>query len=221
MDCVEPCVFLDDPAWSPDGESILFSRMTEQSGAGRSTLELLHLDTNDVEVLLDAGPTDLYAGARWSPDGRTIVLEVAHRTGTAIDADISGVTLSIVELGTRPPTVRPLTSPDLFAETADWSPDGTLIVYAALAEADSERHDLYTIHPDGTGLKQVTPLAAAGGNATHASFTPDSKRIVFVAQLESGDDEVMATIGIEGSEPASATGTGFRNGVHPRMRPTP
>ncbi|MBK5269094.1 MAG: PD40 domain-containing protein [Acidimicrobiia bacterium] len=162
--CVDPCQYFDDPAWSPDGTMIVFTRMTEDSDGVRSTLETLNVATKDTEIILDAGPTDFYAGPRWSPDGKSIVLEVVHRTGPAGDAEVTGVTLSVIDLTTTPPTVRPLTEPELYAETADWSEDGTLIVFASLGAPGHEAYDLYTIHPDGSDLTRLTTLASSGGN---------------------------------------------------------
>ena len=50
------------------------------------------------------------------------------------DADIDGVTLSVVRLDKPSHPVRALTDPQLYAATADWSPDGERIAYSALAE---------------------------------------------------------------------------------------
>lgn len=221
LDCTDPCLWFDDPAWSPDGAAIVYSRMVDDAGSGRSTLELLYLDTGEVEVILNAGPTDFFAGSRWSPDGNSIVLEVVHRNGPSANADVTGVTLSIVDLTSNPATVRSLTDPELFAETADWSPDGNLIVFASRAVPGADGHDLYTIHPDGTGLTRITTLADTGGNATHPSFTTDSQRVVFTGRLDGDSDGVLAMVDVRGGDPVPATASGYRNGAHPRMRPVP
>ncbi len=221
LDCEAPCVWIDDPSWAPDGSTIVFDRMTEESGAGRSTLEVLHPNSDEVEVVLTAGPNDFFAGPRWSPDGDSIVVEVVHRSGPAIDDDVTGVTLSIVGLGTTPPSLSSLTAPELFAATADWSPDGNLIVFSAIAEPDDEAPDLFTIHPDGSGSTQVTYLAADGGGAVQPSFTPDGRHIIFIAQQGPGGAYVMATVRSDGGGLGPATSSGYRSGAHPRMRPNP
>ena len=70
-------------------------------------------------------------------------------------AEVTGVTLSVVDLSTAAPAVTGITDPALFAATAGWSPDGTLITYSALATASDTSPDLFTIHPDGTQMTRA------------------------------------------------------------------
>lgn len=221
LDCVDPCVWFDDPAWSPDGRSIAYSRMTDDRGVGRATLEVVDPNTGVITVVLEAEATNFYAGTRWSPDGNSLVVEVAQRSGESVDDDVIGVSLSIVELGSTPAQVRPLTEPELFAVTPDWSPDGAIIVYSALAIAGAERGDLYTIRPDGTGGRRLTILSDSGGGASFPSFTPDGLQINFTALLEPGGEWVMATIPADGGDPSPATSDRYRPGTHARLRPIP
>lgn len=222
LSCESPCLWLDDPSWSPDGQSIVYTRITSKSGArvGVDTLEVLHLDDNQVDVVLEAPPTDFYAGPRWSPDGGSIVVEVVHKSGPDVFSDVTGVTLSVVDLRVTPPSILPLTEPDLFAATADWSPTGDTIVYSALATPHAEAPDLFEIRTDGSGLARLTQLVAAGGSATEPSFSPNGTEIVFVAQLEPGGDSVMARVSPDGQDLGPATGDSYRVGSHPRLRPT-
>lgn len=221
LDCVDPCIWLDDPAWSPDGTTIAYSRMASDGGAGRATLEALNLSTGVVTVILEADATDFYAGTRWSPDGNFLVIEVAHRSGELVDDEVIGVTLSIVDVGPTPAQVHPLTDPALFASTPAWSPDGTTIVYSALATAGAEMGDLYTIRPDGTASSRLTTLSDTGRGAGFPSFSPDGSQIVFTALLEPDGDWVMATMPADGGDPTPATSDRYRPGTHARLRPIP
>ncbi len=219
VDCQDPCAYLDDPAWSPDGTSVAYSRWTETADARVVTLELHNLGNDTDDVLLTADPTDSFAGARWSPDGRSIVLEVVDTTDPMLRDDPVGVTLTVVDLDTDPPTIRPLTEAELFAATADWSPSGDTIVYSALAGPTALAPDLFTIRPDGTGLTQLTELVAGGGSAVHPSYSPDGSRILFVGQVEPDGDLVMASVSADGNDLRSATGDSYVPGRHPRLRP--
>jgi Tol biopolymer transport system component len=44
-------------------------------------------------------------------------------------------------------------------------------------------------------MAQVTQLAADGGSAVHPSFTPDGARVVFVADLGTGDGGAVGWAG--------------------------
>jgi Tol biopolymer transport system component len=220
LDCADRCRNVDDPSWMPDGQSIIYSRNAyDPSGAlGLGTLEVVQLATGDVEVLLGPESTEAFAGVRPAPDGSAAVVEVVDKAGPDPWAEVTGVTLSVVDLSTDAPAVMGITDPALFAGTADWSPDGTLITYSALGAADDESPDLFTIHPDGSEMTQVTQLAADGGSAIHPTFTPDSARVVFVADLGTGDGG-LAQLDLNGANLGPATSDGYRSGNHPRIRP--
>jgi len=54
-----------------------------------------------------------------------------------------------------------------------WSPKGDLIEFTRFSEGD---FDIYTIRPDGTGLRRLT---TSPGNDAHAIWSPDGKHILF------------------------------------------
>ena len=220
LDCADPCRNADDPSWMPDGQSIIYSRNAyDPSGeVSQATLEVVQVATGDVQVLLGPESTTLFSGVRPAPDGSAAVVEVADKAGTEPNAEVTGVTLSVVDLSTADHTVTGITDPALFAVTPDWSPDGTLISYSALAAAGDTSPDLFTIHPDGTQITQVTQLAADGGSAIHPTFTPDSARVVFVADLGTGGGG-LAQVDLNGANLGPATSDGYRSGNHPRIRP--
>src|SRR6188472_977392 len=110
LDCARLCLSLDDPDWSPDGRSVVYSQTKlRQSGHGTATLETVDVVTGRVRVLLGPWNHDATAGARYSPDGSQIVFERVHKIGLGPDADLEGVTLSIVRLDKPGHPVRALT----------------------------------------------------------------------------------------------------------------
>jgi Tol biopolymer transport system component len=46
--------------------------------------------------------------------------------------------------------------------------------------------NVFTVHPDGTGLTQVSHFAGGALNATNPAWSPDGTRIVFVEVPGSG-----------------------------------
>ena len=57
-----------------------------------------------------------------------------------------------------------------------WSPRGDLIMFSRAAKGD---YEIYTIKPDGTGVKRLT---FSKGNDAHMAWSPDGEHIV-VGQL--------------------------------------
>ena len=222
IDCEAPCVWLDDPDWGPDGTSIAYSRVAERDGTGVGTLEIYHLDTGETEVVLPEHTSDFYAGQRYSPDGKSIVLEVVHKDNDSLEFEVTDVTLSVVDLTASPlPTITAISDPGVWPELADWSPDGDLIVYAQLAAPDTEGHDLFTVRPDGSARTQLTTFAAEGGFASHAGWSPDGSAIICVAQPDGDSETGLTLVDAGGAHPRPAVGETYVPGDHPRLRPTP
>jgi Tol biopolymer transport system component len=86
------------------------------------------------------------------------------------------------------------------ATNAEWSPDGTSIVFTRVRQPNSSlaRFTLYIANADGTGLR---PLNRAGDLASDPNWTADGRRVVFLEARS----EAIATI--------NADGTGLRERV--------
>jgi len=98
-----------------------------------------------------------------SPNGRQLVFQ-SNRSGS------NQVYVMDVEDKT---TIR-LTDLPLGAETPQFSPDGTLIVFAAYLADDN--NDVFIMNADGSDLKQLTSSPGWDG---HPHFSADGERIVF------------------------------------------
>ena len=68
-----------------------------------------------------------------------------------------------------------------------WSPRGDLIMFSRQAEGD---YEIYTIKPDGTGLKRLTHVR---GNDAHMAWSPDGEHIVFASTRMGFKDEMTYT----------------------------
>lgn len=216
LECSDPCIYFDDPAYSPDGSKVAYARMAVVDDATEATLETVDVATGEVTVLHPSDAEHFFAGVRWSPDGKSVVFEYVHKTGPSLDADVDGVELSVMDVAEGSASRRALTEPALFAATADWGPNGDLIVFSALPTAESLSPDLFTVHPDGTGLTRLTSLGDDGGSAEEPAWSADGKSVWFKATVP-GTGTGLAVVAATGGAVRPAVGDSYRPGRHPRL----
>ena len=177
-DCIDRAV----PAWAPNGKAIA-------SGAGWGPVKSDNHAFNEIIVLNPRG-----GGVRqlthittskpfsvdvnrpmWSPDGKQIAFEVQKLSSTG--ESLNQRALFIVNSDGS--GLLQLTPWDLDAgDRPDWSPDGTLILFRVISAAHKLHGNLYTIRPDGSGLKQLTNYSAPKA-VLSGSFSPDGNWITF------------------------------------------
>jgi Tol biopolymer transport system component len=150
------------PAWSPDGRWIAFGYGAFFGARESKPAQLMMISADGSEKReLTSGP--LNSGfPSWAPDGKHIVYRVWTKDARS---------LQILNLDQGKSTQ--LTSGNDNFPT--WSPLGDLIGFTRETGGTSS-YDIFTIRPDGTGLKQLTD---APGNDAHCAWSPDAKYIVF------------------------------------------
>ncbi|HEX6699747.1 MAG TPA: hypothetical protein VF101_03375 [Gaiellaceae bacterium] len=175
------------PAWSPDGKRIAYAGddgvfVADADGRDTRRLSSMHADwpvwspngktiavvdvssaTAGIWLLPVAGgkPLRVSRGAQeavWSPDGKWLALTVSR--GRHWDLFVARGD------GAHP---RRLTFGPGSVDVRDprWTPDGGRIVFvrfAARAPGELEMSEIWSIEPDGSGLREVTRAYPAGGN---------------------------------------------------------
>ncbi len=195
--CEDPCMGYDEPAYSPDGTKVAFLRYlgpfindTPPSDCGLAIGDVATGEVTQITSNTDP-PCDREYSPRWSPDGSQLTYWRYPPKGTAvfvINAD-----------GTQDTR---LTDPEMVAGDPDWSPDGNWIVFSdhPLHEFQCcEVSNLYRMHPDGSGMEQLTHYDTKDLRATQPRYTPDGQWIVFTAVTPS--TRSLWAIPAEGGEP--------------------
>jgi Tol biopolymer transport system component len=154
-----------EPAWSPDGAHILFTRCDDHLGF-LLTCDLAVMNAAGRGMRQLAGGHWTYVRGQYSPDGRHIV----------VAADRGGFLSALWMMRADGTGLHRITRPSLEAFWPGWSPDGRRIVFTD--NCCQGGSNIWTVRPDGTGLRELThfgPMPLQGG---FASYSPDGRRIV-------------------------------------------
>jgi Tol biopolymer transport system component len=227
--CTEICSEMDRFDWSPDGTKFVFGYGKLIIGDGycegpfSTNIYRVNTDgsgfarlTNDTNVL-NSSPT-------WSPDGG----QMAFASWDQIQAH--EIDVMNADGSNRHEIARFDYGHEIGGTT--WSPDGSKILFYRYIDGTcpSACGQLYTINPDGTGLRQLTSYPA---DHRYPRWSPDGKKIAFVRNLSStsisyaifvmnadGSDEPMyLTLREEALAISTSTGSRLRRprAIHPRV----
>jgi len=173
------------PAFSPDGSTIAFSRVTL---GGSDELWSIRADGTGLRQLTFSG-----AGAKhepaWSPDGRFLAFTAAYFNPTR-------VFIEVLELATGRMTV---VSPGVMDGRPLWSPDGTTIVYTGRS-VNGEDDDLFAVNRDGTGRRGITaaPFDYSYERYSAHGWSADGSRLLVYNQRPA--DGFIMTLRPDGSD---------------------
>jgi TolB protein len=142
-----PAVIDDDPDWSPDGKTIVFtSHASTDNPVNSPTAEIYSMSADGLgKPVRLTNNTEEERAPAWSPDGKRIVF-CCRRNGPDFEICIMNAD------GTGERVLTDNSIPDL---TPTWSPDARTIVFHRPV-GGTARFQLFSIPVTGTGETQLT-----------------------------------------------------------------
>jgi len=210
IDCQKPCEFVEDPAWSPDGTRIAY--WTNGDGQPQ-VVRVADAKNGTVLQTIPAANLDGPVEPRWSPDGQHLAVEVGHYAPDATGGGFHEVSsaIGVIDLTATKPAIRRVTDPKLLALYPDWAPSGDILFVAgnlAPFERSGGPTNLFTVHPDGTHLVQLTHRGPADPWIANPAWTTGGTTILLTII---GAANSLATM--------NAHGTGLKDLVDPSGMP--
>jgi TolB protein len=176
--------FKEKLAWSPDGKSILMTRIHE----GKMGLWVMNADGTDLHRLFkhDEGPD--FDGS-WSPDAKRIVFIFDVLQGTDGKLHIHTINAD----GTENKVLIPNKA---FEESPRWSPDGKQLAFVSTRDGQQELYVAELPSPlpragEGGQVKNIKRLTSEVAADTNPSWSPDGKQLAFASHRH-GNWEILA-----------------------------
>jgi len=172
------------PQWSADGRQVVFGigqfsafldfdigeKKPIDPVNGGAQVGIINADGTDFHIITE-GPNN-NAFPSFAPDGKHIVFRTAG---------LSGDGLRMMDLDSK--SIVKLTNE--WDNFPIWSPQGDVIAFVRRVGTDFA---VFTIHSDGTRLKQLTHIH---GNEAHLAWSADGKRLLFTSSRMGFKDEAI------------------------------
>jgi len=199
-----------NPAFSPDSDTILFSLFHSGYNIGPAGLFLISFlginsSTNNQQspiALLDEADQDSVnlPGSSWNAISNKIVF-----ASDRVDTDEIWTMSSD---GSDLFRVTHHSTPGYYIEPS-FSPDGAWIVFevGSTAPEIQQQGSIWKVRLDGTGLAQLTDSLGGGTDDRQPNWSPVGDRIVFQRRIPASDDWNLYTIAPDGSDIRPVTTT--------------
>jgi TolB protein len=187
-----------NPAFAPDGKSLLLTVFHGGYNKGAAALHVLPLDRQGgIETLLDEHDKAAVnlPGSSWNASTGAITFA----------SDREGVDEVWVTKPGAPPTRVTRHNGSSGYNEPSFSPDGEWIVFQESFEVEgaSPRRDeldsIWKVRPDGSGLTRLIDGPATGTDNRQPNWSPRGDRIVFQRRERGSDAWVLFTVAADGT----------------------
>lgn len=209
--------YLSSPAWSPDGQWIVF---TSDDGIGIN-LHMVQLESGEVVALTEGDHLNL--DPVWSPDGSRLAYVTTRPSG------YFNIEVMTIEEG-QPSEVIALTKDNSFGKhrlyfgahdvhiQPTWSPDGEEIIFLSNRSIPLGSGALWRMPAVAQGIEQAEMIRLEETlYRTRADWSPDGKRLIYSSHL-GGQFNNLFVLPAVGGEPYKMT-FGEWDNFHPRWSP--
>jgi Tol biopolymer transport system component len=181
------------PSFSPDGNRLIFQRCSPPLEA--CAIYSIKLDGHGLTAIthFNQSVNNFDVAPKYAPDGKTIAFFSFNR---------GGVQTAVYLMGSHGAKLRQLTPSALQAGQPDWSPDGSTIALSSnccLNHSSPLRAAIWTVSPNGNGLKQLTFPGAHQDLVP--SYSPQGDQIAFERDSADFSTRTIMTIPSGGGAP--------------------